>query len=374
MHLRNLELSNFRNYKSLKLELKPGLNIFIEKNAQGKTNLLESIYRLSSGSSYRTIEKKEAISWGDEMAIVRGRVKKNNKESFIEIFFPRKGNKRARVNGSYLKRISDLWGNLIVVMFSLQDLDMVRSSPVYRGQFLDRILNQINPEYRHHFERYQRIFNQRNSLLKLFHLASNRKKIINTIDLWNRLFVTSGSFIIMERIKLLEILNNLAKGVIDKIPINGKLEICYSTSMSVEKKDKIKEIEDEMLRKLKERQKRDISIGVTTIGPHRDDIKITIWGRDARNYGSGGQQRMIALSLKFAELNFYNEKLGKKPILLLDEVLSELDENKRRALLTISQDVKQTIITSTHYPQLLKTKKSKISTYLVENGKIKVWQ
>ena len=260
LYLKRLELSNFRNYRSLKLELKPGLNMFIGTNAQGKTNLLESIYFLSCGSSYRTADNKEA--------------------------------------------------NFIVVMFSPQDLDIVRSSPVYRRQFLDRILNQINPEYRHHFERHQRILNQRNSLLKLFHLTGNRKKIVNTIDLWNRLFVTSGSFIIMERIKLLEILNNLAKGVIDKIPINGKLEICYSTSMSVEKKDKIKDIEDEMLRKLKERQKRDISIGVTTIGPHRYDIKITIGGRDARHYGSGGQQRM----------------------------------------------------------------KSKISTYLVENGKIKVWQ
>jgi len=234
--------------------------MFIGTNAQGKTNLLESIYFLSCGSSYRTADNKEA--------------------------------------------------NFIVVMFSPQDLDIVRSSPVYRRQFLDRILNQINPEYRHHFERYQRILNQRNSLLKLFHLTGNRKKIVNTIDLWNRLFVTPGSFIIMERIKLLEILNNLAKEFIDRIPINGKLEICYSTSMSVEKKDKIKDIEDEMLRKLKERQKRDISIGVTTIGPHRYDIKITIGGRDARHYGSGGQQRM----------------------------------------------------------------KSKISTYLVENGKIKVWQ
>lgn len=293
MYLSNLEISNFRNYKSLRFELKPGLNIFIGENAQGKTNLLESIYFLSCGSSYRTAENKEAILWD---------------------------------------------------------------------------------EYRYHFERYQRILNQRNSLLKLFHLTNNRKKVLSTLDLWNRLLATSGSFIIIKRIKLIEILNNLARGVIDRIPANGKLEICYGTSISAEKEDKIKDIESELLRKLKERQKRDTSIGVTTIGPHRDDIKITIGGRDVRHYGSGGQQRMIALSLKFAELNFYDEKLGKKAILLLDELLSELDENKRRALLKIAQDVEQTIITSTHYPQLLKTKKSKISTYLVENGKIKVWQ
>lgn len=373
MYLKHLELSNFRNYKSLNLELKPGLNIFIGKNAQGKTNLVESIYYLSCGSSYRTVDNKEAISWDDEIAIVRSRVKIKDKETFIEIFLPSKGRRKIRVNGSYLKKISDLWGNLVIVIFSPQDLDIVRSSPIYRRQFLDKILNQINPEYRYHFERYKKILNQRNSLLKLFHLTNRRKKLINSLDLWNRLMVTSGSLLIIERIKLLSVLNNMAACVINKIASGEKLKLYYDTSIHVEEKDKIKDLEVKMLRNLEAVKKRDISVGATTVGPHRDDIKITLNNKNVRQYGSGGQQRTVAISLKFAELNFYNEKLGKRPILLLDEVLSELDENRRRALLEMSTEIDQTIITSTHYPQWLKRKKYKIPTFLVENGKIKVW-
>jgi DNA replication and repair protein RecF len=373
LYLKNLELSNFRNYKSLKLDLKPGLNIFIGKNAQGKTNLLESIYFLSQGSSYRTSDIKEAVLWTDDLAIIRGGAKNKDKEIFVEVFLPRRGRRKVRLNGSYLNRISDLWGNLVVVIFSPQDLDIVRSSPVFRRQFLDRILNNTNPEYRYHFERYQKILSQRNSLLKLFHKTNDVRKFLSTLDLWNRLLATSGSFIIMERLRLLSILNNFANKIINKFLSTEKLILFYDTSISIKKKNNRKDLEIRMLKKLKERQKRDISVGATTIGPHRDDIKMTLEQKDIRSYGSGGQQRMVAISLKFAELGFYNEKLGQRPILLLDEVLSELDEDKRKALLEISQDEDQAVITSTHYPEWLEDEKSKANVYIVENGKIKAW-
>jgi DNA replication and repair protein RecF len=373
LYLKHLELSNFRNYISLKLELKPGLNIFIGKNAQGKTNLLESIYFLSQGSSCRTSDIKETILWNNDLAIIRGGAKNKDREIFVEVFLPRRGRRKVRLNGSYLNRISDLWGNLIVVIFSPQDLDIVRSSPVFRRQFLDRILNNTNPEYRYHFERYQKILSQRNSLLKLFHKTNDIRKFLSTLDLWNRLLATSGSFIIMERIRLLSILNNFANKVINKFLSGEKLILFYDTPISIEKKNNRKDLETRMLRKLKERQKRDISVGATTIGPHRDDIEMTLEQKDIRSYGSGGQQRMVAISLKFAELGFYNEKLGQRPILLLDEVLSELDEDKRKALLEISRDEDQAIITSTHYPKWLEYEKSKANVYIVENGKIKAW-
>lgn len=373
MYLKHLELSNFRNYRSLKLELKPGLNIFVGKNAQGKTNLLESIYFLSQGSSYRTSDIKEAILWTNDLAIIRGGAKNKDKEIFVEVFLPRRGRRKVRLNGSYLNRISDLWGNLIVVIFSPQDLDIVRSSPVFRRQFLDRILNNTNPEYIYHFERYQKILSQRNSLLKLFHQKNRIRKFLDTLNLWNRLLATSGSFIIMERIRLLSILNNFANKVINKFLSGEKLILFYDTPISIEKKNDRKDLETSMLKKLKERQKRDISVGATTIGPHRDDIEMTLEQKDIRSYGSGGQQRMVAISLKFAELAFYNEKLEQRPILLLDEVLSELDEDRRKSLLEISQDEDQAVITSTHYPEWLEDEKVKASVYIVENGKIKAW-
>ncbi|KNF07301.1 DNA replication and repair protein RecF [Gottschalkia purinilytica] len=366
MYVKSIRLINFRNYDNLKIELNKKINIFLGDNAQGKTNLLESIYICSSGKSYRSSKDKEIINIKKDKAYVGIEVEKDNFNKYIEIKFEKDKPKRIRINKIELDRVSELIGNLNVVIFSPEDLKLVKEGPLERRTFLDTEISQIKPKYKYNLNKYNKILIQRNKLLKSSQFDNNNLK---TIDIWNEQLSNIGSEIIISRTNFLRTLSKISKEIHKKLTgSNEELEVRYVPSFNIKdiNKDKLKEQFKEILNKNIEK---DIEKGTTEYGPHRDDIDIIINNMPCRIYGSQGQQRTAALSLKLAEVELINMEVGEYPVLLLDDVLSELDINRRKYLLSTFKDI-QTIITSTDDIDLDDIEDISKSTFYIKQGNV----
>ncbi|CAM3022848.1 DNA replication/repair protein RecF [Hathewaya histolytica] len=357
MDIRDIQLVNFRNYNNQYIKPCRGINVFVGDNAQGKTNVVESIYYCSLGKSHRTNKDKDLIMWGKEEAYISIYINKERLDKKIELKIFKHGKKGVNINSVKITKISDLIGVLNAVIFSPEDLKIVKDSPSFRRKFLDIELCKLSKKYFFHLSQYKKALNERNAAMKKI----KDMEVLNVFDLQLSKF---GAEIIRERVKYIEKLNNKG-GIIHKDITSEKenLEIKYLTAV----KD-FENIEKDLYSLLLKNRGKDIEYKTTSVGPHRDDFSIEINGIDTRVYGSQGQQRTSVLTIKFASLEIIKEITGEYPILLLDDVLSELDINRQRYILGSLKNI-QTFITCTGINEIEKyTTKDNCKIFKVSEG------
>lgn len=336
MHIKYLQLLNFRNFDRLDIELNKGTNVFVGDNAQGKTNILEAIYYCSLAKSHRTNRDKELINWNGTEAYIKLYVCKTRLDKKIEIKIFKEGKKGVNINSIKVQKMSELIGSFNVIMFSPEDLNIVKDSPSYRRKFLDIELCKLSRRYYHSLTQYKKVLNERNLAIKKWNTN------IDIIDVYDKQLSEFGAIIIKDRINYLDKLNQ--KGKIIHSDITSKSEVIdikYLTPI----KD-LDNIQENLYMLLSKNRKRDLETKTTSVGPHRDDFSIEINGVDARIFGSQGQQRTSVLTIKFGALAIIKELTGEYPVLLLDDVLSELDTKRQEYILNSIKEV-QTLITCT---------------------------
>lgn len=334
MYIKSVQLKNFRNYESLELTFDQGTNILFGDNAQGKTNVLEATYVCGTTKSHRGSKDKEMISFGEDESHIRMVVQKEHISYRVDMHLKKNKAKGIAINGVPIKKARELFGIVNFVFFSPEDLNIIKNGPGERRRFLDMELCQLDKIYLTDLANYNRTVNQRNKLLKdlTFH-----PELRDTMEIWDRQLVQNGSKIIEKRRRFIEDLN----GLIQRIHANltgeqEHLQLFYEPDVSLEQFEE----------RLRQQSMRDLQMKTTTVGPHRDDMCVTINDIDIRRYGSQGQQRTAALSLKLAEIYLVEKLIKDTPILLLDDVLSELDRNRQNYLLDSIHDI-QTLITCT---------------------------
>lgn len=365
MYVKSVYYKNFRNYSILDLKLNDGLNVFTGENAQGKTNIIEGIYLSSCLKSHRTSKDRELIKWNNDKAYVKVYAEKKYENTSVEILLSSDDKKAVKVNGVKLSRFSDAVGNINAVIFSPEDLKLLKDGPAVRRKFIDNEISQTRPKYHYALLQYNRILMQRNNLLKFMNKST---KLRTEIEVFSEQLAEYGSFIIQARYEYIKKLSLIARLIHRKITDgNEEIEVSYQSD-SYNCTDK-SEIKNYLLKYYTESLNEDIEKGYTLKGPHRDDILIKINGIDARVYGSQGQQRSSALSLKLSELEIIKSEVGEYPILLLDDVLSELDNKRQTLLINSLQDV-QTIITCTSINEVKEYRFKSRNIFKVEGGTV----
>ena len=345
MYLKKIKLKNFRNYEQIDLDLSPSINVLIGENAQGKTNLIESIYFLAMSRSHRTTRDREMIGWEKDFAKVKGILQKKSQQLPLEILLAKNG-KTAKFNHLEQKRLSDYIGYLNVIMFAPEDLSLVKGSPSVRRRFIDMELGQMNKIYLHHLVQYQQILKQRNKFLKQARYHKQFDEIY--LEVLTEQLAAEGAEVLFYRFQFIEKLNYWAQKVQSNISNNKEsLMIKYKTLNELNNRLSVEEIFEILKQNYETIENQEIDQGTTTLGPHRDDLEFFVNERNVQIYGSQGQQRTTALSLKLAEIELMHEVTGEYPILLLDDVLSELDDSRQTHLLESIQDKVQTFITTT---------------------------
>ena len=362
MHITNLNLSNFRNYEAQSFEFSSGINVLTGANGQGKTNAAEGIFFLCTGYSPRANKDRLVVRNGFDSASVEGRANSNYGQVKVKINFYKNDNKEIYINDLKVLRIGELFGNIHSVFFNPQELKLVQESPEDRRRFLNVSLSQKSKNYFYALQRYNKILAQRNNLLK----EPDYKVVKETLSVWDEQLVKEASKIIKARNEFLKEIAPIAQEK-HAILSGGK------ETLSMKTESGYFGTEEEIAYALKEDLKtgldRDIRLGFTAIGPHRDDIKFSLNGMDVRVYGSQGQQRSVALSLKLAEAESFYNHFGEYPIMILDDVLSELDKPRQRKLIALVEKM-QTIFTATHIDRTV-FKGQSIRHFVIEEGKIK---
>ncbi|OFI05404.1 DNA replication and repair protein RecF [Clostridium acetireducens DSM 10703] len=361
MYIDYIYLENFRNYNNLKLKLNKSTNIFIGDNAQGKTNILESIYYCSIGKSHRTNKDKELIKWDKSDCKIKINVCNNRLNKNIQVRISNDGKKYININSIKINKISQLVGNLNVVMFSPEDLKIVKESPSYRRKFLNIELCKLSKKYYYNLVQYNKVLNERNSLLKKWNKNYNEM-----VDIYDNQLANFGGYVIKERYKYIKQLNEKSN-IIHKDITSGleKVDFKYITCIN-----NIKNPNLDFYENLKKNRKHDFEKKTTSIGPHKDDFLININSRDSRKFASQGQQRTLVLTIKFTALEIIKEITGEYPVLLLDDVLSELDDNRQKYILKSIDNI-QTIITCTGFKNIENYINDKTMVYKVYSGLVK---
>lgn len=342
MEIKSLELSNFRNYSNQKIKLAPHLNIIVGNNAQGKTNILEGVFVCAIGKSPRVTKDKDMIKWNCSFGKITLEILKTAGQKKIELYLFQNQNKAIKINGITINKISELLGEFNAVYFSPDELKLVKESPDERRRFMDLSLSQFNKNYFYALRKYNEILAQRNKLLKT---SNNAKVVADTISIWDEQLASVGATLIEDRIEFIENIKKPANEAQKYLSGNKEnLELSYAGMVG----ENVEEIKQKLLTGYTENLDKDMTLGYTTIGPHRDDIKIVVDDVDVRHFGSQGQQRTTALALKLAELEVFKENTGEYPVLLLDDVLSELDQERQTKLLKRVSKI-QTILTCTEF-------------------------
>ncbi len=357
MIIKSLELADFRNYETLNISFDEGTNILYGDNAQGKTNILEAIYVSATTKSHKGSKDKEIVNFEKEEAHIRTYIQKDGIEQRVDMHLRKNKSKGIAVDGNKLKKAADLLGLLNVVFFSPEDLSIIKNGPVERRRFADLELCQLDNFYLYNLNNYNKIINQRNKLLKDIPFNPGLKE---TLNIWDSQLVSYGSKIIERRKIFAEQLSEIIKEIHLKLS-GGKEEIIIQYEPDV----LISDFEE----KMKNSQERDIRTKMTSVGPHRDDFSFIVNGIDIRKYGSQGQQRTAALSLKLSEIELVKKITKDTPVLLLDDVLSELDSNRQNYLLNSIGDI-QTIITCTGLDEFINNRFEINKIFRVENGKV----
>jgi len=345
MKLTNLQLQNFRNYESVQLEFTDGVHVFIGENAQGKTNLMESIYALAMTKSHRTTNDKELIGWNKEFATIKGTVEKTATKTNLELQFSKKG-KIAKVNYLEQKRLSSYLGNLNVILFAPENLTLVKGSPQNRRKFVDMELGQMSSLYLYDLVEYNRVLKQRNTYLK--QLAIKKKQPDEYLDVLSEMLSELASKIVFHRLDFMKQLEALAIPIHDQLSLGReKFSVSYQATIPLEDGLTPSQIKEIYIDQFKKNQTREADQATTLIGPHRDDLIFYLNEIPVQTYGSQGQQRSTVLSLKLAEIELMKLSTGEYPLLLLDDVLSELDDDRQTHLIKAIENKVQTFITTT---------------------------
>ena len=357
MIIKSLELANFRNYEELNISFDKGTNILYGDNAQGKTNILEAIYVSATTKSHKGSKDKEIINFDKEEAHIRTYLEKENVETRVDMHLRKNKSKGIAIDGQKIKKAADLMGLLNVVFFSPEDLSIIKDGPAERRRFADMELCQLDSFYLYNLNHYNKIIGQRNKLLKDMYFQPELKE---TLNIWDSQLVSYGSKIIEKREIFARQLSEIIGEIHSKLS-GGREQIViqYEPDVSIE----------DFEQKMKDSQERDIRAKITSVGPHRDDFSFLVNGIDIRKYGSQGQQRTAALSLKLSEIELVKKITKDTPVLLLDDVLSELDSNRQNYLLNSIGDI-QTIITCTGLDEFINNRFEIDRVFRVENGKV----
>ena len=345
MKLTNLQLQNFRNYESVQLEFTDGVHVFIGENAQGKTNLMESIYALAMTKSHRTTNDKELIGWNKEFATIKGTVEKTATKTNLELQFSKKG-KIAKVNYLEQKRLSSYLGNLNVILFAPENLTLVKGSPQNRRKFVDMELGQMSSLYLYDLVEYNRVLKQRTTYLK--QLAIKKKQPDEYLEVLSEMLSELASKIVFHRLDFMKQLEALAIPIHDQLSLGReKFSVSYQATIPLEDGLTPSQMKEIYIDQFKKNQTREADQATTLIGPHRDDLIFYLNEVPVQTYGSQGQQRSTVLSLKLAEIELMKLSTGEYPLLLLDDVLSELDDDRQTHLIKAIENKVQTFITTT---------------------------
>ena len=366
MYIQRVILKNYRNYRDLNIQLNKGINIFYGQNAQGKTNIIESICLASTGKSHRTQKDAELINWNSEDSRVKIEFEKEKDNKTVEIYLRKGFKKQVKLNGVRLNKIGELIGNLNTVVFSPDHMKIIKDGPSERRRFIDIILSQVKPGYYYNLVQYLKVLEQRNILLNE---AQKNSKAINTIDIWNEQLVLYGTKIIKARNEFIRNINLFASETHERIS-NGKekLEIIYKPSVEAYEGNE-KAIEKKYIDYLERFRDIDIKRGITHKGPHRDDLFLYLNNMEVKTYCSQGQQRTTLLSLKISELKYMSKETEEVPVLLLDDVFSELDMERQKYLMEFIKGV-QTVITCTDIEHMDKLKINDTELFKVINGTV----
>ena len=358
MYIRSLELNDYRNYDNVNIKFDKGINILYGNNAQGKTNILEAIYLCSTTKSHRGNKDKEIIRFGCAESHIRALFNKNEVDYQIDIHLRNEKSKGIAINGVKLKKAAELLGLANIIIFSPEDLSIIKNGPSDRRRFVDSELCQLDKVYLYNLTNYNKIVNQRNNLLKdiLIH-----PELRDTLDVWDAQLVNIGNKIIERRKIFVDQLNEIISDIHNNIS-GGKeeLEIIYDPNVD----------NDSYEEKLKKHREKDIRYKLTSVGPHRDDFIFYINDIDTKKYGSQGQQRTAALSLKLAEIRLVEKIAGSTPILLLDDVLSELDGGRQNYLLNSISNI-QTIVTCTGLDEFINSRIEIDKIFKIKEGSVK---
>ncbi len=362
MKIETLKLKNFRNYEFLDLSFDQATNIFCGDNAQGKTNILEAVYMTGMTKSHRGAKDREMIRFGQEEAHIETTVVKHEIPYQIDIHLKKNSPKGIAINKMPIRRAGELFGIINLVFFSPEDLNIIKSGPGQRRRFLDMELSQLDKVYYNDLTNYNRAMDQRNAVLKEYGFGSDaqNKGILETLDIWEEQLAEQGNKIIRQRKQFIDEINEIISNIHKKLTGNREsIHLIYEPSsgdMSL----------DEAIKKYRER---DLRFKNTSVGPHRDDICFMVGDKDLRKYGSQGQQRTAALSLKLSEIELVKKKIHDTPVLLLDDVLSELDQHRQTYLLEEIHDI-QTLLTCTGVDEFINHRFSINKVFHVQNGQV----
>ncbi|MBP3629124.1 MAG: DNA replication/repair protein RecF [Anaerotignum sp.] len=357
MYITEVSLQNFRNLAQLKIEPSEGINVIYGSNAQGKTNFLESLYFCAMGRSLRGKSDQQLIRFEEEESHIRMLVQRKQRYDRIDVHLKKDEKKGIAVNGLPVRKLGDLFGTLYAVIFSPEDLSLVKDGPGERRRFLDMELCQLSKVYYYDLQQYYRILKQRNNLLKEI---QKKPQLQETLFVWDDQLAKYGERIIAARKRFLIRLDEIAAEKLSQLT-GGRdhLQTIYKPNCE----------EGMLAEKLRKNIDRDIYFGSTQSGPHKDDILFSIDGREVKVYGSQGQQRTTALAARLAEIDLIREETGEEPVLLLDDVFSELDENRQKYLLQSIEGL-QAFVTCTGIEDSVKKYISKDNLFYVENGVI----
>ncbi|PZE19093.1 DNA replication/repair protein RecF [Paenibacillus xerothermodurans] len=367
MQLKKLSLQHYRNYDEVHFETGSMVNIIVGPNAQGKTNLLEAIFVLALTKSHRTHQDKELIQWDTPHTLLHADVEKKYGSVQLDLTISKQG-KKAKINGLEQRKLSKFIGALNVVMFAPEDLEIVKGAPSVRRRFLDMEIGQVYPSYLHDLSQYQKVLMQRNNYLK--QLSNTRDTKASMMEIWNEQLAGFGVKIIKKRQSFIKKLQSWAERIHAGVTAGQEqIEIQYSSSLNPLPQDE-PVLFDQFMLKLSQVKDQELRRGVSLVGPHRDDLLFFINGKEVQTFGSQGQQRTTALSLKLAEIELMREEVGEYPVLLLDDVLSELDRSRQTQLIETFQNKVQTFITTTGIESIDLTKLENASVINVRNGSL----
>lgn len=358
MIIKHLNLKQFRNYQTLDIDFNHKTNLFLGNNAQGKTSILESIYMLGLTKSHKTSKERDVIHNGTEFAKINSLINFQQKDVQLDVIVSKDG-KKAKYNQIELERLSEYIGLFNVVMFAPEDLDLVKGNPQNRRKFLDLEIGQISKEYLYHLQQYKKILKQRNDLLKTLQKSTNKDMML--LDIITEQLISYLKPIVEQRSQFIGKISHYSNEIYKRLSnSNSELTIQY-----------LPNVKQNYKKEFSSKYQYDMITGMTNIGSHRDDVEFTLDGFMVKTHGSQGELRSVVLAIKLALIEFINEYKHEYPVLLLDDVLSELDQQRQQSLLNYIESKTQTFITTTNIKEIDLTKIKNYTIYTIENGEIK---
>ena len=366
MYIKELNLKNYRNYEHLEVDFDDKIHVIKGENAQGKTNVMESIYVLAMAKSHRTSQDKELIRWDQDYAKIEGSIQKKHASLPMKLVISKKG-KKAKVNHIEQSKLSRYVGHMNVVMFAPEDLNIVKGNPQIRRRFIDMEIGQVSPVYLHTLSQYQKALSQRNHFLKMQKLSKAKDDVM--LDVYTEQLIALAAQIIQKRFEFIDLLEGWARPIHSGITSGKeKLTLRYRPSVHVSENEQLSKIIEGLQEKFAKIRDSEWERGVTLTGPHRDDLEFYVNDKNVQTYGSQGQQRTTALSVKLAEIELIHKEIDEYPILLLDDVLSELDDYRQSHLLNTIQGKVQTFVTTTSTEGIDHQVLDDASIWYVESG------